>query len=741
MPMGTVEFDLTQSESQPPLWAVVDGVPFARSADPHRPGAAQKPKVAGLDLFKPEYTPVRCPLTQARIDELTGIGLSPEGAELLRKGFGAGNLKTAGRLAQEAIQKGGFRLIQVLPRNDPGGHACPYLGGYFGADPSSLDPLGGLPMDLQNDPVERVPPALIAELNRRGEELRAETLEGGDRGTYNDAKLFHHVHHREFVLNTTRIGFDQLRAEGGDDWKAFETYRDARLQEGDRTLDYAKFHAVKRVYPEMQDWKSWPTVLKNSSSLELWENGGLPDLQREMEFLLYTQYTADAQWQEFGDTIDAAGGYLVMDRAYSVLPDNPEVHEDWRRQYVEGKPGAFMLDQDGQASMRSGVNVEGDPCGPQDWGHILLDYIDHPDEAVDFIVESIRPLIRFTKVVRMDHALSLIWQWYGIPHGKGGMEGQYYEALKGKIFDRLRAEFPDTYFMLEDLGKNAPEIDATLENVGKDSMRSPRWANAGNFDMRFASVGEYPYFTTAVENNHDMDQTIQQWFTGLLPEQQETILRRMYGDRWTAYARARLDMQIFREWVMSSEAHIAMTTWKAVSGDSRAFNKPGAGDAQYWQMICEMIAAKVTRSLEATRVIIDKTGRGTRAAVADVLSATEGVVSLSPRPNEEVPAVPGGTFAVRLGFRGLPDPADRIRIRSDAPWAMDRDQSGWGTLEPSTVQYTRYRDGTVVAECVFAVPQDTAANQRCQLAGSVQYGDGTSQHLCAADRNLLVRIA
>jgi len=717
---------LLETDQPSPFWTKV-GAP--------RPDAGEGDRVAVLDVYEPTYVPSRQRCPDERIEALRAQGLNDDGAYALRYTFGTGTIDDLKAVALEAIEDGGFTGIQTLPNVDSGPRqtsACPYLSGMFGKDPKDVNLLA-IP-ELAAFPAE-----FIELINERGRQMRR------DEKRMCEHHRYHHANVRAFKVAAMGIAYDRMMA--GKPNPEFEAFCGDHIKEDDRLLDYAVAFALHRRFQKR--WDEWPEEIARQKPIDLAHSNA--QLAEAVRRLLYAQWILKNQWQEYATSIRDAGGHHIEDRAYAVTPGNPEVWRDWREQYVEGKPGIFHIGRDRKPLFTTGVNVEGDPYGPQGWGHIVAKFAENPDGVIDYIVETIAQDEGRVDIRRIDHALAWIWKYYRIPAGKSPKEGEYLHALKEKIFNRLRKRFPDMYWIIEDVGYTDANVLKTQQWLGVGPFKSFKWAPGGDgrLDPLYRSPVDAPSSAVVLDDNADL-RAFEVWFTQLSRENRRHYIGEIYGqehveERFRRHVidGERHDVEAVLRWMFRSRAHIAITTLQSAGNsvveDDREENSPGTEHPQYWQLRSRLSPEDLPEVFAMTRRVIGET----RRTVREILDPGQlQILALSQRPGQGQYVPQGGEYTLHIACNRPPsaDTSIELHARESRRDGVHIIQPQEGAVEEARITgCTRYRDGAYVWDVAATVSSDAPAWSVLSLQPHIVEG-GQRYPLCLPDDALHIQV-
>lgn len=712
-------------------------------------------RVGVLDIYNTLFVPPQPRVNDEEIAALRARGLTAEGALLLRKAFFAGNIGDLKEVAVQAVEEGKVTGILILPRNDTGPDplcACPYLAGMFGKDPKDIDLLA-LPE------LKAMPDAFIALLNARAKEMYDKEFPLLRDQVCDRANI------RQFHLRALEIALAE-RAKQPKGLEAFDAYCAEHSRDGDRLLDYAVAKALEDHF--LGTWEKWPDEVVRSKPIDLIER--LPWLKERVRYLLFAQMVLDEQWDDCAQAIEEAGGYLVQDRAYSVLPHNAEVWRDWREQHVEHKgPGVFHINADKTLPCVSGCNVPGDPWGAQKWDHVVAKYQENPDGVIDYIVETIAAGGKRVSMWRIDHALAWIWQYFKANPQRqrvkkkiqeNGREteieeevvvGEYFPALKEKIFRRLREKFPDTEWMLEDCGYTDDELKGFMQSVGCGGMATVQWAPhpvdpAQARSSNFETYGVLPHGGTAFFRNADT-RADHEWFSWLTEDNKRFYLEQLYpgqlAEKWQRHVveGEPIPTTDWMRYCCSCAARLAILNLQSATAvlpgkrDERRPNIPSKEHPALWQLRSRLERKDLSPVLQEIRRVLEETQRALRPIESN---GPLRILALSQNPGMVQSVEQGGVYRLKIACNRPPKPGERVALTSNTPWSAAKNERHWGSEDTHIESCSRCADGTCIWEVAFTVPEN-APEGTYEIAGTIHAQEG-NRYLCFEHRNLVLRV-
>lgn len=371
-------------------------------------------------------------------------------------------------------------------------------------------------------------------------------------------------------------------------------FGDKKFDDYDRNvLAYALFKVLKRKFK--RTWVNWPGIFSTGEVRRILAKH--PVLHDRVKFELFVQDTMAGQWMDLSDYGRQKGVYFVMDKPIYPIYDSAEV---WANQNI------FYLNPDGTLSHESGCDNPKDPFGPQRWGHAVYRFKERQGEVIAYYLETIRHLSKISSVIRVDHALALVWKYYLIEKKSG--RARHVEALKDRILSAIKNEFPDIIFIAEDLGYSSKAIDRLLNKFEISGIRCPQWVNR----VRYSRISEYPQLSMSATSTHDTD-TLAAWWKKLPHDERRIYFKKMKGITRKKARRKKIRIpldQMTKEMislVFCSHSQIASVSLADLTGDMRRYNKPGEKNRTNWKVRCRVPTNEIDFSF--LKEIIKQTGR------------------------------------------------------------------------------------------------------------------------------------
>ena len=241
-------------------------------------------------------------------------------------------------------------------------------------------------------------------------------------------------------------------------WKAF-------LKEG-KYLDFATFMTLKRKFC-YTPWKTWPEPFKSAE-------GKLPEgfyetEKEELAFWQFTQFIFLKQWKALRTYASKKGVLIMGDMPIYVAEDSVE---NWKY-----RKDLFMLDEDGNLSLRAGVPPDAFSEDGQFWGNPVYDWEKMKKDGYAWWKNRIADAFETQfDWIRIDHFRAFD-RFFAIPaDAESAKEGEWMDGPKESLFNAL----PKADIVAEDLGVIDDGVRALLKATGYPGMKVFEFAFDGN---------------------------------------------------------------------------------------------------------------------------------------------------------------------------------------------------------------------------------------------------------------------
>lgn len=291
------------------------------------------------------------------------------------------------------------------------------------------------------------------------------------------------------VLRKAFARFDRTKKE----WLLF-------LQEG-VYKDYALYMTLKQHF-SYAPWYEWEEPFKSCEGQVPAEF--LQENADELDFWQFTQYLFIRQWSALKSYANEKGISIMGDMPIYVAEDSVETWK-YRRQL-------FMLDTDGNLSLRAGVPPDAFSEDGQFWGNPVYDWQKLKltnyawwKERIEYVFEK-----QFD-ILRIDHFRAFD-RFFAIPSdAETAKEGEWLDGPKTDLFKVFSAEYE---IVAEDLGVIDDGVRTLLAETGYPGMKVFEFAFDGNPENEYLPSNFTDENCVVYTGTHDND-TLRSFIEGL----------------------------------------------------------------------------------------------------------------------------------------------------------------------------------------------------------------------------------
>ncbi len=465
--------------------------------------------------------------------------------------YGGGDIGDIYQLIDVA-SSAGFSVIEFLPIQDTGYSPSPYMG---------ISVFSYNPIHLSLKEIEKT--ERIIELERaRIRQVGSEEKESID--------------YKQLYLFKCAI-FEELY-KSSDKAKSIKIDRFSREE-----LAYALFSVLRKKYETK--WIHWPEEYKQANIDKILQSH--KELEAQVKTILFAQATLKNQWQEVALYGKRKGVEIALEKPIYPIFDSAEV---WANQEL------FYLNDNGSLRYESGCNNPRDPFGPQRWGHAVYQFKEKPRETTEYFLKSIKFLSIFSKIIKLDHTLALIWKYFIIDTKTG--RGKRVSPLGEKLFNALRKNFPDIFFIAEDVGYiNEKMIDEPLKKFSVAGMRCLHWTNR----LKYTQIHKYPRLTVAV-TSYANTLSLPAWLRAITKKEKKIFLSQIKDKK-----DRKKGIWSYIELIFKSNAILASVSLRDLVFDLRRYNHAGMKNFRNWKFRSPLYLEKTDFSKIST--IISFSGR------------------------------------------------------------------------------------------------------------------------------------
>ncbi len=256
-----------------------------------------------------------------------------------------------------------------------------------------------------------------------------------------------------------RLAHKRFVKKGGE---GEQSYRNFLKKNASWVNDYALFMALKVKF-NYSAWTNWPEEYKNSSLARKNANG----FKAECSFWLWVQYEFDREWQALRSYANKKGVKIIGDMPIYVAHDSLDV---WM------SPEEFLLDENYNPTVVAGCPPDGFSPDGQLWGNPIYNWDKMKSEGFGWWIKRVKENFRLYDVLRIDHFRGFAG-YYNIPFGQvTAREGKWDSAPGIELFCKIKAAFPKSEIIAEDLGFITDDVRELLLDTGFPGMKMLQFA-------------------------------------------------------------------------------------------------------------------------------------------------------------------------------------------------------------------------------------------------------------------------
>lgn len=278
--------------------------------------------------------------------------------------------------------------------------------------------------------------------------------------------------------------------------------------------DYSLYVALKEHF-QGKPWYMWPADIKHRSPEAIAKYRDI--LHREIEKIDYEQFVAFTLWGKVKDYAHKKGIRILGDMPMFVSHDSADC---WAHQKY------FLLDEDGQRELVSGVPPDYFSAQGQLWGNPLYNWRAMAQDNYEWWVERFSVLGDLVDEVRIDHFRGFAACWGIPPQAKTAKEGQWYKGPGASLFEHVQKFLPELTLVAEDLGVITQDVSKMKSELGFPGME------VLHFSVKERCGGSIAFDTAnnsyAYTGTHDNNTTVG-WYTEDLQERDREQIGEMLG--------------------------------------------------------------------------------------------------------------------------------------------------------------------------------------------------------------------
>ena len=295
---------------------------------------------------------------------------------------------------------------------------------------------------------------------------------------------------RNFKLSVLRKAYKKFRPDAG-----YEEFI-----KKDWVWLYGVFYALK-MKNEGRPWTEW---VPEDRDWILTRPELSPELEAEVRFQMFLQYTFFRQWHKIRAYAKEQGITIMGDIPFYVGHDSLDV---WMNQ------DCFLLDEDGYPTSVAGVPPDYFAEDGQRWGNPIYDWDHLKETGFKFWEDRLLGTAELFDMIRIDHFRAFDTYWKIKASCPTARDGEWLEAPGYEFFDRILPKLKGTMIVAEDLGMMRDEVYELRDHYKFPGMNVIMFTLT---DKKFESRKNMFIYT----GTHDND-TIEGWWASLTEGERE----------------------------------------------------------------------------------------------------------------------------------------------------------------------------------------------------------------------------
>lgn len=270
--------------------------------------------------------------------------------------------------------------------------------------------------------------------------------------------------------------------------------------------DFAVFKTLKKHFDDCA-WSEWREPYKSCDKEAVARFA--KECSDEVEFWQFTQFLFLKQWSALKAYANAKGISIMGDMPIYVAYDSLET---WKYRHE-----LFMLDEDGEPSLKAGVPPDAFCDEGQLWGNPVYDWKKHKKNGYRWWKDRIAYALRLFDVVRIDHFRGFD-RFFAVPaEAETAKEGSWMKGPSDKLF----ADMKECNIVAEDLGIIDDGVRIMLKKTGFPGMKVLMFAFNGDEENEHLP-SQYTKNCVAYTGTHD-NEPLKDFFTKLEEDERKAF--------------------------------------------------------------------------------------------------------------------------------------------------------------------------------------------------------------------------
>ncbi|MBR5252601.1 MAG: 4-alpha-glucanotransferase, partial [Clostridia bacterium] len=352
--------------------------------------------------------------------------------------------------------------------------------------------------------------------------------------------------------------------------------------------DYALFMALK-VKNNYCQWTLWSDEYRDYKKAVAHK----AELEAEMSFWRWVQYEFSSQWQAVVAYAHEKGISIIGDMPIYVAHDSMDV---W------AAPEQFLLDENYNPTVVAGCPPDGYAPDGQLWGNPIYNWELMEEENFAWWVKRVGSAFKLYDILRIDHFRGFAG-YYNISFGETTARNGKWDVAPGKaLFEAIKAKYPESKIIAEDLGLITEDVKELLDDTGFPGMKMIQfgvYSDDSEYMPRMYETKNCVVYTST----HDSDCTVS-WLESL----DKCATARLEAECSVSEEQSRTYDVI--ELALDSIANLAvipMQDYLELTNEEGRMNTPSTASGNWgWKVAADYRTAELTAKIAA---ITEKTGR------------------------------------------------------------------------------------------------------------------------------------
>ncbi len=354
---------------------------------------------------------------------------------------------------------------------------------------------------------------------------------------------------------------------------AFDSFTDFCKKHEKWLDDYALFRTLDCIYTkDDKGWQSWPQELAFRDKKALEDAG--KTYSKDIHFWKFCQWCFHEQWRKLKQYANQHGIQIIGDVPIFVSLNSADV---WAH------PELFLLDQNGQPTVVSGVPPDKFSETGQRWGNPLYNWDAIAKNDYRWWTSRMRHMMKLYDFVRIDHFRGFEAYWEIPVDSPSAMDGKWKKGPGVAFFTALKKQLGSLSFIAEDLGIITSEVMELRRAFDFPGMRILQFAfdhDPNNFYLPHNYESDTVVYTGTHDNN-----TTRGWWDQASEHEKDYVRRYLsvHGD-WIHWDLIRT--------ALASIARYAIFPMQDVLGldGSNRMNEPGLATGSWeWRFTWDQV--------------------------------------------------------------------------------------------------------------------------------------------------------